>query len=561
MTLDSWLVARLGKELDERLRGARIETIHTSGRDVIFFCYRRGAHVALHARLDSSAPAVAAYQTTRPHNEPERQGWLGEAGALLRDAKIERISCIPNDRVLVVEVSSRSAFGLPSLSRIVLELQPRKANALVLRPARDDTTWVVIAAHKHIGAGATRRITTGVQYVPPPVQHSRVDRAQFIIAARDAGPPDARAWERLLSNYDPACTPMLAREVMYRVGAAHPAQPAHAALHEWVRVRGEVEDAFARMEAVFVWRDGVEIAACHLIELHWPHGSPARAGSLNDLCAQELIRPARAPEDRRDNAAVNRLTTMLARGVQETRRLEAALADAERANALRTDGDAIYANLAAIPPGSSEFVVASGRKIALDPNLTAKENAAEFFRKYKKARSGAPAMRARLQTLAANREYWEHVLWELTRADHTPAERATLLADLGPLLGLKRRTKTKPRLQGERSHDLGGGVVAYVGRSPKDNERLTFSLAGPDDLWFHARGVPGAHVIVKTPRKTSLTDEQLRRAAALAATHSKASGATSVEVDYTRRKHVRRRGGGRAGLVWYTHASTLRVDV
>ena len=110
----------------------------------------------------------------------------------------------------------------------------------------------------------------------------------------------------------------------------------------------------------------------------------------------------------------------------------------------------------------------------------------------------------------------------------------------------------------ERRITLSGDVVALVGRSPKENERLTFSVAGPNDYWFHARGIPGAHVIVKT-NGAEISVRQIEEAAALAAGHSRGADSVHVEVDYTQRKHVRRHSSGRAGLVWYTDFQTVRV--
>jgi predicted ribosome quality control (RQC) complex YloA/Tae2 family protein len=108
--------------------------------------------------------------------------------------------------------------------------------------------------------------------------------------------------------------------------------------------------------------------------------------------------------------------------------------------------------------------------------------------------------------------------------------------------------------------ELPDGALAYVGRSPKDNERVTFTVARPDDYWFHARGIPGAHVVLKLALAGEApTDEQIEMAAALAAGASRASGAAKVEVDYTQRKHVRRQGKGATGLVWYTDFRTVLV--
>ena len=89
---------------------------------------------------------------------------------------------------------------------------------------------------------------------------------------------------------------------------------------------------------------------------------------------------------------------------------------------------------------------------------------------------------------------------------------------------------------------------------------MTFSAGKPDDLWFHARGIPGAHVILKLSNaREQPSAEQVMAAAALAAGQSRAADAAKVEVDYTRRKHVRKQGGGRTGLVWYTDFKTVIV--
>jgi len=120
MTLDLWLVARLAKDLDAYVSGARIQSLQASGSEVIFFCYRRGTHIALHVSVDSNAPLVAAYECSEPQKESGTAGWVSSVAALLRGATIDTIHAVPNDRVLFVDVSSRSAFGVPSRSRIVI---------------------------------------------------------------------------------------------------------------------------------------------------------------------------------------------------------------------------------------------------------------------------------------------------------------------------------------------------------------------------------------------------------------------------------------------------------
>ena len=102
------------------------------------------------------------------------------------------------------------------------------------------------------------------------------------------------------------------------------------------------------------------------------------------------------------------------------------------------------------------------------------------------------------------------------------------------------------------------GAELLVGSSARGNEMVTFRLAKPDELWFHARGVPGAHVVLRTAASPA-TDEHIEAAARVAAQRSAAREAGRVEVDYTARKYVRKVRGGAPGRVIYRNERTILV--
>jgi predicted ribosome quality control (RQC) complex YloA/Tae2 family protein len=102
------------------------------------------------------------------------------------------------------------------------------------------------------------------------------------------------------------------------------------------------------------------------------------------------------------------------------------------------------------------------------------------------------------------------------------------------------------------------GMEILVGRSAAQNDLVTFALAAGDDIWLHAREIPGAHVIIKSGGRPP-APATLRQAAELAATYSQGRGATAVPVDYTQVRHVRRIKGGKRGLVHYSGETTLNV--
>jgi predicted ribosome quality control (RQC) complex YloA/Tae2 family protein len=97
-----------------------------------------------------------------------------------------------------------------------------------------------------------------------------------------------------------------------------------------------------------------------------------------------------------------------------------------------------------------------------------------------------------------------------------------------------------------------------VGKNSRQNEEITFRRAAPNDLWLHVRGVPGAHVIVKTEGR-EVPEATLRQAAQLAAYYSQAQSSARVAVDYTERRYVRRIKGAGPGLVTYAQEKTIRV--
>ena len=564
MTLDVWLVARLAAELADALAGARVRSV--SGSDGLrIACYRRGGATLLRATLGPDSPLVALHPDPEPENENVAGGWAGGVAPLLRGCTVESVQAVPDDRIVFVDLISRSAFGVPSRHRIVFELEPNKANALVLRPT-DEDSWQILAAAKEIeGAQGARSIKVGESYEAPPPRRARLDDAAFASAVDALDDPQTRALARLLGERDVTCSPALAREVVERAVATDGAPLHRRLLEAWTPLRTEVARAASDLRsAVYAWPSGGGYDVVHLVRLTWPPGNPESVASLSAACASQQAAGDRKRGAPAAHALRKRLTTMIERCDSERASLEAAQRRAVDAEGLRVAGDAIYANLADMKPRAEALVTPEGVRIELDPELTAKENAASYFRRFKKAKSGLPRIAQRLAVLGRNRAFWESLLWELERATADgPASLAAVSDEVADAIGRRGSVPKKKakRPQVSRTVELTDGAVAHVGRSPKDNERVTFSVGAPNDLWFHARGIPGAHVILKTrdPREHP-TDEQIVAAAALAAGRSRASGASKVEVDYTQRKHVRRQGGGRPGLVWYTDFKTVLVE-
>jgi predicted ribosome quality control (RQC) complex YloA/Tae2 family protein len=287
--------------------------------------------------------------------------------------------------------------------------------------------------------------------------------------------------------------------------------------------------------------------------------------SISQAIELALGNPAAAPRALPVNRVlVGQIDELRAQTARKLAALERSLEQAEAASELREAGEAILANLAQIQPGdlSVEF---GGQRIELDPHASAVENAERYFRDYRKARDAARQV-PRLQEETQLRARQLDELRVLAEVAGGPAQLEAIRDELRQLDRAPQAESSKPGKRRQRDQNYGrvarqrtpDGVEVLLGTSSRGNDLVTFKLAGPEDLWLHARGVPGAHVILRTAGREP-SSVSLRFAAELAASNSQARTAGRVHVDYTPRKRVRRIPGAPPGLVTYSGESTLTV--
>jgi predicted ribosome quality control (RQC) complex YloA/Tae2 family protein len=238
----------------------------------------------------------------------------------------------------------------------------------------------------------------------------------------------------------------------------------------------------------------------------------------------------------------------------------------EEAEQFRIWGELIYGYLWMTKPGQEELVVDDVR-IPLDSELSAKENAQRYFEKYRKAQSASEHLPALIETAKHQLAYLAQLRTlvglaeDFADLESLREETEAFRAATGDRSGQSGKSKrsTKPKRPRAIVDDLGNAI--YVGRTGQENDRVTFDIAGPNDTWLHARGVPGSHVIVRWHNAAGEEHEEtLTRAAELAAFNSSARTSGVVEVDITRRRHVRKIKGAGPGMVTYRNERTVAVS-
>jgi predicted ribosome quality control (RQC) complex YloA/Tae2 family protein len=385
-----------------------------------------------------------------------------------------------------------------------------------------------------------------------------------------------------------ACSPLLAREVAWRAhgeGAEKVARPDWDSVAAAMRAIWDDAAAARAVLSVAVEDNGDggdgRIAAYAPYLLHC-YARVQRIESISAAVRSWFAQAGRAAGTGEPEAARKRALRQALGAAQDRLRakrfsLQRSLPDAQEADRLRRAGELLLAFAPRVEPGASVFRVPDeDLEITLDPQLSAVENAQRYFARYAKTRDAAREVPVLLAAVENDLRYLDDALVQLDLAA-SPGELAALQeewSELGftkppkvprPGKGSARPAQKRGRSGGAREDSLGqvarvvvGGYDVLIGRSGRGNDALLGPESGPDDIWLHARGVPGAHVLVRT-RGRQPPEAVLRRAAALAAAHSQARGAGSVAVDCTVRKYVQRVKGAPPGLVTYRGERTLHV--
>lgn len=191
------------------------------------------------------------------------------------------------------------------------------------------------------------------------------------------------------------------------------------------------------------------------------------------------------------------------------------------------------------------------RDVTLHPHLSPQEEVELHFRQYRRLLRGSVHAQRRFRELSEELAQCQVSLRALEQAS------PDMIIETAPRH--LERTKGAPRAKAFHEFVSSQGQRIWVGKNARANDELTFRLAGPNDVWFHVRGLAGSHVVVPLEKKQNLPSEVMLDAATLAAHFSEAKGETRAEVSYTQVKYVRKVKGGNAGQVTYTHEKTLSI--
>ncbi len=511
------------------MAGAHLDAAFSQEAGTLRLLWRRGADawtVHLHLR------PVRAYRTEGDARRARRNTADVLTGAVGRTLRTVRVA--ERDRLL--------SFDLDDGTTLLAVLYGPRANVLHVGP--DGTVRdAFLRAHRLAGTDA-----------PVPVAAPFPATPEALLARLGPPGPLAPRLVRAVPSFDA----LLAAEAVFRAGLGTEqalTTDTLTALHAAVvalDAEAQAASAPALLEA------GGTPVAVTLVALAHPHGHAVVSAADADAALRAFHRRRLATDAfaRRHAALVARLDTALARAAQREEAMLDALAQPSRADGYEQDAHLLLAAAHTIPPGAAEAAVpdlyGTGlRTLPLDPALTAAENAERLYTRARRTREARRHAEARFDAATTARATLAALLADAQALPDLDALDA-FLAREGPRLDALLRDTGAPDAAREPFHrvPLGHGYEAWVGRSAQDNDALTLRHTRPFDLWLHARGVTGSHVVVRLPGRTATAPRPVvERAAELAAYYSKARTSGLVPVTVTTRKYVRKRKGSPPGSV------------
>lgn len=568
MAFDGIVIANLSRELNDALAGGRISKIAQPEKDELLFTIKNQKN---NRRLLISASASLPLVYLTEHNKP---GPLTAPNfcMLLRkhvgSARIISVTQPEMERILIFELEHLDDLGDLCRKKLIVELMGKHSNIIF---CKDDDT--IIDSIKHISAqvSSIREVLPGRKYFIPQMQEKwnplTIDEETFIRQIRSCAMPVRKALYQRLTGI----SPIMGEELCFLAGidGDYPANELNQneLLHLYrvfSHVMAEIREGRFTPNIVCHNQEPVEFSALPLSCFNGSGYTAMPYDSISTLL--ETYYAARNAINRIKQKSVDLrriVQTALERSYKKYDLQQKQLSDTKQKETFRIYGELLNTYGYELNGGEKELYCLNyydGKeiRIPLNPQLTARENARKHFNKYNKLKRTQDALVSLIQETKAETDHLESISAALDIAlkeeDLTPIREE--LMEYGYV---KRRGQgvKKPGILSKPFHYLSSdGFHIYVGKNNYQNEEVTFKIADGNDWWFHAKGTPGSHVIVKSEGK-ELPDRVFEEAGALAAYYSKGRNSDKVEIDYIQRKSVKKASGGAPGFVIYHNNYSL----
>ncbi|MCM3736153.1 NFACT family protein [Bacillus cytotoxicus] len=557
MAFDGLFTRAITHEIANSLQTGRISKIYQPSKyEILLHIRANGKNQKL---LLSAHPTYARmHLTTQNYDSPALPPMFC---MLLRKhlegGFIEKIEQIELERIVQFTIRSRNEIGDESLKTLIIEIMGRHSNIILV----DSKTNIILDSLKHVSLAVNRHRTVyaGAEYIAPPTQQKinplQIETQEDFICPLDflSGNMDKQLVEAFTG-----ISPLFAKEVVAKAGMVNE----HALSEAFFTLQKPLLQH--QYTPSMIVANGKEFF--YLFPLAHLKGEEKTFSSVSELLDRFFFGKAERDRVKQQAHDLERfMQNEKAKNEKKLIKLQKTLEDAGKADKYQLFGELLTANMYAMKKGDKEIEVinyydenSSTVKIALDPLRTPSENAQRYFQKYQKAKNSIAIVTEQIAITNGEILYFDSLLQQMEAASSKDiAEIREELAEEGYMRNRKsknvKKKPTKPILDKYIASD---GTEILVGKNNKQNDYLTNKLARRDEIWLHTKDIPGSHVVI---RSLEPSDETVMEAAKLAAYFSKAKESSSVPVDYTKIRYVKKPSGAKLGFVTYDNQQTVYV--
>ncbi|HEO4221997.1 TPA: NFACT family protein [Streptococcus agalactiae] len=537
MSFDGFFLHHLTNELQEQIEKGRIQKVNQPFDHELVLTIRNNRRN--YKLLLSAHPVFGRIQTTEANfqNPQNPNTFTMIMRKYLQGAVIETIQQIENDRILEIVVSNKNEIGDHIKATLVVEIMGKHSNIILI----DKNEHKIIESIKHVGfsQNSYRTILPGSTYIAPPKTK----------AINPFDISDQTLFELLQTN---DLSPKNLQQLFQGLGRDTALELSHCLKDNKLN---DFRQFFSRE-----YYPSLTEKSFSAVQFSSSHETFQSLGQLLDYYYQEKAEKDRIAQQASD--LIHRVQSELEKNIKKLAKQQDELLATENAEEFRQKGELLTTYLS-IVPNNQDIVVLDNYytnqtiEISLDRALTPNQNAQRYFKKYQKLKEAVKHLKGIISDTKNTITYLESVETSLNHASMEDIN--DIREELVETGFIKRRAHDKQhkRKKPEQYLASDGKTIIMVGRNNLQNDELTFKMARKGDLWFHAKDIPGSHVLIRDNLNPS--DEVKTDAAELAAYYSKARLSNLVQVDMIEAKKLNKPSGTKPGFVTYTGQKTLRV--
>lgn len=569
MALDGLTLGFIKNELDSYIIGSKVEKVHQpSKQELVLLLRTRSGAYRLYISADGQSPRVhlTSYSFENPKTPPMLCMMLRKR---LVGANLTSIRQVGNDRILIFTFDGTTEIGDRTKYYLVCEIMAQKSNIIFI-----DENKKIIDAIKRVDEtkSSVREILPTLRYELPPMLSKCdlfADSAECIASA--VFEKGSKMLSKAVLDTVGGISPIVSREIAYRAVFGDKAVSDLSEI-EKERVLSEIQSLISTVKDPKPHKislpdnENYEFSFLNIRQ----YGSEADVSEYGSFC--ELVDDFYYEKDKllRVKRKAGDLFKLLGSAVERTSRKinnrRAELEKSEKREELRIFAELLTANQYKFSQKQSSYEVENYYDnnalltVPADPALTCQQNAQKYFKEYKKAANAEKMLHTLIDEGEQELVYLDSVLDTLTRAE-TEREISEIRSELqsGGYLKIKKNVKQKkekalPPIEFASSD----GFKILVGRNNVQNDALTLKTAKNYDMWLHVQKQAGSHTVICADGK-EISETAIHEAAVIAAYHSKSVNSSSVAVDYTIIKNVKKPVGAKPGKVIYNTYNTVYV--